>query len=574
MSNAFIWNSTTGVYDKNPESSLYWKQLVDAKKEHPDKRFKISDKQLPVNLMWTANEDEWLDLIPQLEGNRANREGTYFSFIPGFSKFDNKDELGTTLADYEEYYKSILASDEKVEKANNKEVELLKSFKEVSSWYPTTYVLPDDTEVFIADKEFQENPVISKPARSGQGRHIEIWKQGKDYPIEKRQHIYDYYKTISTEKELGRVKMVLQKYISEPALFMDHKFSIRVLAFFSSIDPLLVFIPSAVVIIAYQPYNNSDFDNMFVHLSNYHISVLHDTFKESFTGDNKPAFYFRAEDLTKYIKISHPNLDIPNDFGERCMKQILEITTLMAKAAQQENRKRGVHAHDSDFYELVGFDFMPDIEGNIWALEVNRNPGFCVNLKNFTTGTGDVTSQYLSYLDFLLASFQSKQSYKYYLEYSQNTNNNQETSTNENEASGTATDSNEHNEINYNKQQRERHRGKSHKNRRNKRDMEEKAKQAQEKWKRMSGDEASRVLINYVQGIFPRWKLLINEFSQTPFYASLDPPSDFLDFPDSKSLEFFQWLGLDHDLSLEEVEEFVALVREDALDANFVDDII
>lgn len=112
---------------------------------------------------------------------------------------------------------------------------------------------------------------------------------------------------------------IVQKYIKKPALFRGHKYDFRIYVLITSvISPMTIFLyDDGIVRLASDKYNaEADFDDPFVHLTNYSLNKNSKTFdskkhklrlKDVLRGEmvssyNGKTYRRRAEDIWQQIE--------------------------------------------------------------------------------------------------------------------------------------------------------------------------------------------------------------------------------------------------------------------------------
>jgi len=369
------WDEEKQIYLTDRPRINYWSNFITDTKT-PLHSKPIDEQMLPLNIMWTKLEKEWTQVLHNFEGRGG--KGLTISFIPGGSNLDNKDQLPTALQDFQEKARERLRGG--TEEMEEEERELLESLdSDIWSWVPKTYILPDQVAQFLDDEPFFNSPIISKPPRRGRSVGVSIHSSGETIDLKATQQMMQAQKDdIKPEKrDPDYYKLILQQYIDNPALYNGHKVSIRALGTVISVDPLIVTLGRIVLVVSFLKYLPNSFNDLFSHISNYHLSVTHPQYEATFYNGSSTYLLFNPEDITRYVKLSHPERNISDDFGTKVLEQIVRKSTFIGKTIQNEYQKTKLKYNDIDFHEHFGIDFMPDVEGNVWLLEFNRSPGIC-----------------------------------------------------------------------------------------------------------------------------------------------------------------------------------------------------
>jgi tubulin polyglutamylase TTLL6/13 len=171
---------------------------------------------------------------------------------------------------------------------------------------------------------------------------------------------------------------VVQKYIKNPFLIDGYKFDLRIYVLVTCIDPLTIFIyREGLARFATEKYSleKGQFDNAYIHLTNYAINKQNERFNEEEDGSKR-----KLSDILPLLdKAGIPSDKVITDIDDAIVKTLISIQPNLS------------HNYKSFFpsdlegslcFELLGFDILIDKKGKVWVLEVNMAPSF-----NSDTGT-------------------------------------------------------------------------------------------------------------------------------------------------------------------------------------------
>ena len=247
------------------------------------------------------------------------------------------------------------------------------NFKSDYKYVPETFILPDDAELFMnkyknifllqrAKKKF-----IVKPVGLSRGRGVHILADKEEFKylckISKIKHGKNY---------------LISRYISNPHTINNKKYDLRVYVLISSLFPLKIYMyKEGLVRFATEDYTKKNYDNVFVHLTNYSINKANlgkynknDNNGENFQSFSKWSF---SEYKEYFIKNNMENIYI-NIFKK--IKDIIVktiITSIDDISADIANNKK------NSLFELYGFDILIDNKFNAWLIEVNVGPSMQCN---------------------------------------------------------------------------------------------------------------------------------------------------------------------------------------------------
>ena len=142
-------------------------------------------------------------------------------------------------------------------------------FKEDYNFVPETFILPEDGNDFLEKyKNIIPNltnskiKFIVKPVGSSRGRGIRILSDKSEFKHLLKKSLIRHGKNY-----------LISKYISKPHLINNKKYDLRVYVLISSLHPLKIYIyKEGLVRFATEDYTKGDYDNVFIHLTNYSIN--------------------------------------------------------------------------------------------------------------------------------------------------------------------------------------------------------------------------------------------------------------------------------------------------------------
>jgi Tubulin-tyrosine ligase family len=108
-------------------------------------------------------------------------------------------------------------------------------------------------------------------------------------------------------------------------------------------------------------------ENKFIHLTNNAVQKYSDNYGQ-FESGNQLSF----NNFDAYCRAHGLELDVKGKVIPR-IKELIQIS--------MESVKKVINPNDSKYaFEVFGYDFMIDSEGNVWLIEVNTNP--CIELSS------------------------------------------------------------------------------------------------------------------------------------------------------------------------------------------------
>ena len=160
------------------------------------------------------------------------------------------------------------------------------------------------------------------------------------------------------EKAYSINGFVIQKYIESPLLINDRKFDIRMWVLVTG-DMNVYLFREGYIRTSSSPFviDHTNIDDKFVHLTNNAIQKFSETYG-TFEDGNQISF----ESFRKYIGKSCFNEIITPQ-----IKQIIERSLLSVRTKLNPTKSRNV-------FEIFGYDFIIDVDYNVWLIEANTNP--------------------------------------------------------------------------------------------------------------------------------------------------------------------------------------------------------
>jgi len=155
---------------------------------------------------------------------------------------------------------------------------------------------------------------------------------------------------------------VIQKYIENLLVIHGRKFDIRVWCMVTQ-DMQLYFFKEGYLRTSSEQFilSNESIENKFVHLTNNAVQKHSDNYGQ-FENGNQLSF----NDFHKYCQEHYPHVDVKGKVIPR-IKELIQTSMLSVKKVINPFERK--HS-----FEIFGYDFMIDAEGNVFLIEVNTNP--------------------------------------------------------------------------------------------------------------------------------------------------------------------------------------------------------
>ena len=253
-------------------------------------------------------------------------------------------------------------------------------FPELYNYMPMTYILPNDSETFEHEfKKSKKNIWIAKPVNMSRGRFIKL--------------IYDshsYRKLCIHANANSNIQYLISKYLDKPHLLNNKKYDLRIYVIVLSFTPLKIYLYyNGLVRFATEDYIKDNYNNIFIHLTNYSINKQNPNYKSNIKDNKEIAEmeeieedYEQCDDSSKWSLVEYRNYfkkEGKDKDLEKIWKQIEDIVIKTMINVTEVNSRDLSGNKNNNVFELYGFDILVDEKFKVWLLEVNVNPSLHCN---------------------------------------------------------------------------------------------------------------------------------------------------------------------------------------------------
>ncbi|XP_072853979.2 tubulin polyglutamylase TTLL7 isoform X2 [Pogona vitticeps] len=297
----------------------------------------------------TRDDDEtanliWSDCAVQQEKIAELRNYQRINHFPGMGEICRKDFLARNMT------------------------KMIKSQPQEYSFIPRTWIFPAEYTQFQnyvkeLKRKRRQKTFIVKPANGAMGHGISL--------------------TRNAEKLHPQEHLIVQEYLDKPFLMEGYKFDLRIYILVTSCDPLKIFLYHDGLVRMgtekYNPPNDSNLNQLYMHLTNYSVNKHNEHFERDETEDKGSKRSIKW--FTEFLQTNH--LDVSkfwNDISELVVKTLIvaEPHVLHAYRMCRPGQSPG---SDSVCFEVLGFDILLDRRLKPWLLEINRAPSFGTDQK-------------------------------------------------------------------------------------------------------------------------------------------------------------------------------------------------
>ena len=249
----------------------------------------------------------------------------------------------------------------------------------------------------IVFRKYKKALWIVKPVNLSRGRGVHILKGEPEFKF-----LYKRFKTMAIPPNI-----LISRYIDKPHLINKKKYDLRIYVLIISFYPLRIYLyNNGLTRFATEDYKRGDFDNVFIHLTNYSINKNNLNYKpnqdltnlevhknnniNSINNNNKNISaeeneenedydedYEFEEDYSKWslIELRHYFKKMGKEkIMDKIWKQIEDIIIKTILSVADDYYKEISLNKIQNLFELYGFDIMIDEKFKAWLIEVNVNP--------------------------------------------------------------------------------------------------------------------------------------------------------------------------------------------------------
>nr|XP_033772520.1 tubulin polyglutamylase TTLL7 isoform X2 [Geotrypetes seraphini] len=298
---------------------------------------KIRDEDETANLIWS-------DSAVQHEKITELRNYQRINHFPGMGEICRKDCLARNMT------------------------KMIKSQPQEYSFIPRTWIFPAEYTQFLnytkeLKRKRRQKTFIIKPANGAMGHGISLIRNGEKLPIHEH--------------------MIVQEYLDRPFLLEGYKFDLRIYTLITSCDPLRIFLYRDGLVRMgtekYHPPNDSNLNQLYMHLTNYSVNKHNENFERVETEDKGSKRSIRW--FTEFLQMNDHDVNkFWNDISELVVKTLIVAGPHILHAYRM-CRPGQPPGSESVCFEVLGFDIILDKKLKPWLLEINRAPSFGTDQK-------------------------------------------------------------------------------------------------------------------------------------------------------------------------------------------------
>ena len=248
-----------------------------------------------------------------------------------------------------------------------------KIFPDLYNFVSDTYILPNDAERF--EKIYKKNKNILwivKPVNMSRGRGVHLLRE-----------LDELKELIKKSRDENSIPDLISRYIDKPHLINQKKYDLRIYVLVTSFSPLKIYLYyNGLVRFATEDYKQGDYDNVYIHVTNYSINKNNTNYKTNQKNNeeienNCENLDIEEDDSSKWSLVEYRNyfkkLGL-NDTIDDIWKQIENIIIKSLITVTKENCQEISINKNNSLFELYGYDILIDEMFKAWLIEVNVNP--------------------------------------------------------------------------------------------------------------------------------------------------------------------------------------------------------
>lgn len=252
-------------------------------------------------------------------------------------------------------------------------------FPDLYNFVPSTYIIPSDGKNFEFNFKKNRKAIwIVKPVNMSRGRGVHILKGESEFRFLLKKSI-----------NLNISQFLISRYIDNPHLINKKKYDLRIYVLITSFSPLRIYLyNNGLVRFATEDYKKGDFDNIFIHLTNYSINKNNLKYKPNQNLDfSKNINEDENNDLNDDNEVDDDSskwslIEYRHFFQKMEKKQVMDsiwkqiediVIKTVLSVSEDYYQEISINKMNS-LFELYGFDIMIDENFHAWLIEVNVNP--------------------------------------------------------------------------------------------------------------------------------------------------------------------------------------------------------
>ena len=158
-------------------------------------------------------------------------------------------------------------------------------------------------------------------------------------------------------------KIIVQKYIEKPLCYYGRKCDMRIWVLLTQGMKVFIYKEGHLKTCS-EKFDINNKKDAFIHITNYSFQKHCLNFQKFELGNEVP-----FHDFQKYLDIEYKDKNV--NVKEHIMNQVKYIVELSMKSVKDK-----INQNKRNFsFEIFGYDFMMDINLNVYLLEINTNPG-------------------------------------------------------------------------------------------------------------------------------------------------------------------------------------------------------
>ena len=188
---------------------------------------------------------------------------------------------------------------------------------------------------------------------------------------------------IKKSKDEKEIPDLLSRYLDKPHLINKKKYDLRIYVLVASFSPLRIYLYyNGLVRFATEEYQQGNYDNIYIHITNYSINKNNENYKSNQKSNNEienneENINNEEDDSSKWSLVEYRNyfkkLGL-NNIMDNIWKQIEDIIIKSLITVSKENCQEISINKNYSLFELYGYDILIDESFKAWLLEVNVNP--------------------------------------------------------------------------------------------------------------------------------------------------------------------------------------------------------
>lgn len=176
----------------------------------------------------------------------------------------------------------------------------------------------------------------------------------------------------------------VDRYVQRPLLLKGKKFDLRAYMLIGCCKPDMVFFREGYCRLSLQPYDLSNLDDRYAHLTNQAVQKKHERYEAE-----RDDTVWSMQQLNEYVNAQCAQAKgLDQDWVLTSLKKQMQSIMMWCYHAGRRKLDRR-----TGFFDLLGFDFLVDENMQVWLIEINDNPSLSTATSHFQQDMPEIVGE-------------------------------------------------------------------------------------------------------------------------------------------------------------------------------------